>query len=225
MKSWLTAAARPLILAASLVIACGPVPQNGSPPDAGPPAGRVCAAPWDCASDEFCHHTTNCQQGVCKKHTDTPACPDETPPQPVAEVCTCYGETVQLDSCTVKLGGFAHAGACGSRDCIVNGRFYGHNISYEAPDGCNTCRCLDGKLHCSDICYPCKDELRDVSYPAGPSPDGQMLCAPRPQHCYSMEAPPVCGADGRVYSNFCYARLAGVAFTDTPRCAAVDAGK
>jgi len=70
--------------------------------------------------------------------------------------------------------------------------------------------CADGK-YCA---YP------DGSCGAGDQPG---RCRPRPDVC-TMDVDPVCGCDGRTYSNACKAALAGVSVRSAAPCSEADLG-
>jgi len=76
----------------------------------------------------------------------------------------------------------------GTRSCEVDGDTIGHRDTFE--DECNTCRCVNGVVRCTD--RDCDDEDDDDDDDDGPD-------------CSRMPFAPVCAADLRTYPSRCAA--------------------
>jgi hypothetical protein len=72
-----------------------------------------------------------------------------------------------------------------SGSCVMNGTTHANGSSFTAPDGCNTCHCINGMAGCTKMfCSPCV--IDGVVHPSGssfPSSDGCNEC-----HCVNGNA-------------------------------------
>lgn len=133
----------------------------------------------------------------------------------------------------LALGGvsaLALATACGKRDCQIGDQVYAHGQTWTCEDGCNYCACDDGlelttAMAClSEVCggitgLGCDDGYY-CRYPESAScgaGDATGECAPVPDVCITIDDP-VCGCDGRSYSNACEAALAQVSVQHAGAC-------
>ncbi len=107
--------------------------------------------------------------------------------------------------------------------------------SQPAADGCNTCTCTDGDWGCTEMACvgddgtACGARAGDTcsdseycAYEAGQycgAADAQATCKPRPEVC-TFDHNPVCGCDGKTYSNACAANAAGTGVQTKGECSA-----
>jgi hypothetical protein len=172
-----------------------------------------------CGEGEYCAHGAGCgtPDASARCATRPAACSDVYEP-----VCGCDGQTYP-NACEAKRSGTGslHDGACKralNPKCRVGDVLYPEgSTGIPAPDGCNTCRCVEGQLACTtQVCCggasgdPCSESqycAYDVGTCATPGAVGR--CQARPATCDDVSAP-VCGCDGASYVNACEAARAGV---------------
>lgn len=194
------------------------------------PAG--CSLVHPCAPGQFCE----LPNGVCATDLDSGLCA-EVPNACFGvdePVCGCDGLTY-ANECLRRAGRVsqAHSGACPSSecfdpcDCYATRRFVAPCTLECATCGnfwtCEQSHCLE---HCgmvpSDVCNVLcsrNEQCTSDTYcekPVGEC-DGLGACQQRPRVCPAIEDP-VCGCDGRTYSNGCYAGWDGVAIAHRGPC-------
>ena len=206
-----------------------------------PPPPKLCGglAGGSCDSGEYCRlpDGTQCgaadQSGECTRIPR--ACTDNAAP-----VCGCDGKQYR-NACSATLAGVnvAHTGACetsppGSCSVTVDGARYPDGTGdIPAGDGCNVCTCQMGTLICT--ARPCKAPTpcggfagnicaADEYCAYGPegmcgAADAASICKPRPKACSTLYQP-VCGCDGRTYTNTCTAAREGSGVLVTGTCPA-----
>ena len=204
--------------------ACPPLPKP-----CGARAGNTCTSNEYCAYAEGASCGAADAEAVCA--TRPGACDTIYSP-----VCACDGQTYASSCVAAQAGsGILHAGPCSGsgRSCVVGGVTYpdgAANIS--AGDGCNTCSCSDGVLACTKKACPAPkpcggfagftcDASEYCAYVDGQlcgATDASATCLPRPGTC-STDVSPVCGCDGKGYSNACLAAQAGVGYGSKGACA------
>lgn len=166
-------------------------------PDRGFPGERkgACSAPYHCPKGQTCA-ITGCAVGAVGKCVDLPkTCTDVSTPE-----CGCDGKTYQNECQRVKTGvALNHAGACkGSKDGGV-----------VKPD-------MGGKTKCGY--YPgggCG--VGNVCNISGCKKGGTGFCVKQPKGCDAVYKP-VCGCDGKTYSNDCERLKAGAALNYAKAC-------
>jgi hypothetical protein len=173
-----------------------------------------------CPDGQFCNYPTAASCGAA----DAPGVcvePTEDCPKILHWVCGCDGQSYQ-NECLAQAAStsVAYVGQC-SAGCEYEGKKYAAGETFPAADGCNDCTCSeDGSVACTERgCKQCGGwlgptcdagseycdfTLEDICGFA----DASGVCKVKPQIC-TDDWQPVCGCDGKTYSNACLANSSG----------------
>jgi hypothetical protein len=144
-------------------------------------------------------------------------------------VAECGGPLLQSGCCPCEGGTIDRVTECQSTSSTTGGLCVDGQTM---DDDCNTCSCASGSWVCTErACEatPCGAMAGDTcsadeycAYAAGQycgAADAQATCQTRPEICTADENP-VCGCDGKTYSNACVAAAAGTGVNTEGPCAA-----
>ncbi|MEM1010450.1 MAG: Kazal-type serine protease inhibitor family protein, partial [Myxococcota bacterium] len=192
-----------------------------------------CVSDINCSTDEECKSFLTCSNFNVEKRCvpkGRKVCPAVFQP-----VCGCDGITYN-NACAAKLAGVdvKSQGKCHGEkkySCEYNGKAYKEGEKFKAEDGCNTCSCKKGKVICTEkTCTPTQPKscVSDINCPPDKvcrttvtcsSQGTEKRCLPKGNATCPTVFLPVCGCDGKTYSNACRAKAAGVSLKAKGPCA------
>jgi hypothetical protein len=201
------------------------------------PVPKACGARAGntCTANEYCAYTEGSLCGAADAQAVCMTRPNVCDTI-YAPVCACDGQTYGSSCMAAQAGsGVLHAGPCtgSGRSCVVGGVTYPDGSgNIPASDGCNICSCSDGTLACTKKACPVAkacggfagftcSATEYCAYVEGQlcgQADASATCQPRPNVC-TTDVNPVCGCDGKTYSNACAAAVAGFGIMTKGACA------